>query len=142
MKRTLIFRDIAVIVAVLCGGSVASLVAQTTDKVDSQRGTTREASQQANQGRVVLQRLNRIEYQNTMRDLLGINVDLKELLPQVSSAGGSTTSAKRCIARFSLMDQYLDAADNPPPKPLAKRKSHSGVDAAGQHPKESHPRRR
>src|SRR5690349_12628787 len=30
-------------------------------------------------GRVVLRRLNRVEYENTMRDLLGIHAELKDL---------------------------------------------------------------
>src|SRR5262249_50723178 len=44
-----------------------------------------EAARRA-QGRVVLRRLNRVEYENTMRDLLGVQVDLKDVLPQDTSA--------------------------------------------------------
>ena len=40
------------------------------------------------EGRVVLRRLNRVEYENTVRDLLGVDIDLKELLPLDSSANG------------------------------------------------------
>jgi len=46
-----------------------------------------EAAERAAQGRVVLRRLNRAEYENTVRDLLGVNVHLKELLPLDSSSG-------------------------------------------------------
>lgn len=40
------------------------------------------------EGRTVLRRLNNIEYENTMRDLLGVPVELKGLLPQDGSANG------------------------------------------------------
>src|SRR5438552_640346 len=40
------------------------------------------------EGRVVLRRLNRVEYQNTVRDLLGVQIDLKDLLPADNSAHG------------------------------------------------------
>ena len=40
------------------------------------------------EGRVVLRRLNRVEYENTVRDLLGVDASLKDLLPLDSSAGG------------------------------------------------------
>src|SRR6185295_13056162 len=33
-------------------------------------------------GRVTLRRLNRNEYQNTIRDLLGLEIDMAELLPK------------------------------------------------------------
>src|SRR5262245_8787848 len=36
-------------------------------------------------GRTVLRRLNRIEYQNTLRDLLGIPLNLQSMLPEDSS---------------------------------------------------------
>ena len=37
-----------------------------------------EAARHATEGRVVLRRLNRLEYTNTLRDLLDVRVDLKE----------------------------------------------------------------
>ena len=40
----------------------------------------------ANLGRVRSRRLNRIEYQNTMHDLLGINIPLLDMLPESISA--------------------------------------------------------
>jgi hypothetical protein len=51
--------------------------------IDAQAGAARLA-----RGRTVLRRLNRIEYQNTVRDLLGIEVDFQEMLPADSSANG------------------------------------------------------
>ena len=45
-------------------------------------------ARRSTQGRVVLRRLNRTEYENTVRDLLGVEVNLKEQLPEDSSADG------------------------------------------------------
>ena len=61
-----------------------------------------EAARRA-QGRVVLRRLNRVEYENTVRDLLGVDVDLKELLPSDSSADGFDNVGER-PARLLLPD--------------------------------------
>lgn len=43
---------------------------------------------QQDEGRVVVRRLNGTEYENTLHDLLGINVPLRELLPEDSSSAG------------------------------------------------------
>ena len=43
---------------------------------------------QQTEGRVVVRRLNGTEYENTLHDLLGINVPLRELLPEDSSTAG------------------------------------------------------
>lgn len=43
---------------------------------------------QRTQGRVLIRRLNGTEYENTVRELVGTNVKLKDLLPEENSAGG------------------------------------------------------
>lgn len=43
---------------------------------------------QRKEGRVVIRRLNGTEYENTLRDLLGTNVTLKEMLPEDSTTAG------------------------------------------------------
>ncbi len=43
---------------------------------------------QQKKGRVVLRRLNGTEYENTLRDLLGTSVALKEMLPEDNTAAG------------------------------------------------------
>jgi hypothetical protein len=63
------------------------------------------------QGRVVLRRLNRVEYENTIRDLLGIDVELKELLPPDTSANGFDNVAEALHVSSFLMERYLEAAD-------------------------------
>jgi hypothetical protein len=40
---------------------------------------TAELARRAKEGRVVLRRLNRAEYTNTVRDLLGVELDLDDL---------------------------------------------------------------
>src|SRR6516225_5627905 len=51
-----------------------------------------EAARGAAQGRVAMRRLNRAEYANTVRDLLGVDIDLKDLLPQDAAANGFDNS--------------------------------------------------
>src|SRR5262249_18811970 len=43
---------------------------------------------QQKEGRTVVRRLNRTEYQTTLHDLLGIDLDLKEVLPEDNVAAG------------------------------------------------------
>jgi hypothetical protein len=73
--------------------------------------TAAAASLRTAQGRVVLRRLNRVEYENTVRDLLGVDVELKELLPLDSSASGFDNIADALHTSSFLMERYLEAAD-------------------------------
>lgn len=63
------------------------------------------------QGRVVLRRLNRVEYENTVRDLLGVSVDLQDLLPLDSSAHGFDNVGDALHLSSFLLERYLEAAD-------------------------------
>jgi len=82
------------------------------------------------QDRAVLRRLNRTEYENTVRDLLAIEVDLKDLLPLDSSAGGFDNVGEALHVSSFLMERYLEAADkalnvaiaNLPQPPLVKKR--------------------
>jgi len=69
------------------------------------------AARRARQGRIVLRRLNRTEYENTVRDLLGVDVDLKDLLPLDSSANGFDNVGSALHTSSFLMEKYLEAAD-------------------------------
>src|SRR5262245_1569738 len=69
------------------------------------------AAQRRAVGRVVLRRLNRVEYENTVRDLLGVEVDLQELLPQDTSAHGFDNVGEALHTSSFLMEKYLEAAD-------------------------------
>lgn len=70
-----------------------------------------EAAERALNGRVVLRRLNRAEYENTVRDLLGVNVKLKDLLPLDSSSSGFDNVGEALHVSSFLMDRYLEAAE-------------------------------
>ena len=85
-------------------------VAALTDWL-SPRLAAAEAAAGAAQGRVILRRLNRVEYENTVRDLLGITVNLKEQLPQDGSADGFDTAGAAHHMSSFLMEKYLEAAD-------------------------------
>jgi hypothetical protein len=70
-----------------------------------------EASRNATQGRVPIRRLNRAEYENTVRDLLGVDLDLKELLPPDTAVNGFDNGAEALHVSSFLMEQYLETAD-------------------------------
>ena len=74
-------------------------------------GREAESAKNAGQGRVVLRRLNRSEYANTVRDLLDVNVDLEDLLPLDTSNVGFDNSAETLHVSSYLMENYLEAAD-------------------------------
>ncbi len=73
------------------------------------------------QGRVVLRRLNRSEYENTVNDLLGINVSLKEQLPADGSANGFDNAGAAHHTSSFLMEKYLEAADTALSMAIANR---------------------
>ena len=53
-------------------------------------------------GRVTVRRLNRSEYNNTVRDLLGVDASPPTRSPPTAAAaGGSTTTPTRCSSRRS-----------------------------------------
>jgi mono/diheme cytochrome c family protein len=70
-----------------------------------------ENARRAVQGRVVLRRLNRVEYENTIRDLLSVDVNLQDLLPADSADHGFDNVADALHSSSFLMDRYLEAAD-------------------------------
>jgi len=85
--------------------------------------TTQLDSASANQrrtGRVVLRRLNRVEYENTLNDLFNVNVSVKDMLPEDAIAEGfdnvgaalniSPVFIERCL---DAIDTALDAAIAP-----------------------------
>jgi hypothetical protein len=80
------------------------------DWIGRQAGTA-EAERRAKEGRVVMRRLNRAEYANTVRDLLGVEVDLADLLPPDISTSGFDNSAEAMHTSSYLLRSYLDAAD-------------------------------
>jgi mono/diheme cytochrome c family protein len=70
-----------------------------------------DAARRSTQGRVVCRRLNRIEYENTVRDLLGVEADVKELLALDSSMDGFDNVGTALHVSSFAMERYLEAAD-------------------------------
>src|SRR5262245_15573760 len=71
----------------------------------------RAAALRPNPGRPgELHRLNRTEYGNAVRDLLGLEVDAKALLPADEQAHGFSTNADALSMQPALLDRYLSAA--------------------------------
>jgi hypothetical protein len=98
---------------------------------DSLRGRLQaaEAARRA-EGRVVLRRLNRVEYENTVRDLLGVDLELREMLPLDGAAAGFDNVGEALHVSPFLLERYLEAADkalsiaiaNGPRPPLVKKR--------------------
>jgi hypothetical protein len=63
-------------------------------------------------GRVTARRLNRSEYNNTIRDLLGVDVNPAKDFPQDDSGYGFDTIGDVLSLSPVLMEQYLSAAEN------------------------------
>ncbi len=81
--------------------SMVSLLETSLDKA---------AAAHPNPGRASLHRLNRTEYGNAIRDLLDIEVDVKELLPPDDESNGFDNIADVLKVSPSLLEQYLGAS--------------------------------
>jgi mono/diheme cytochrome c family protein len=69
----------------------------------------RAAVRKNNPGRYVLHRLNRTEYANAVRDLLGVTVDVAELLPSDGGNFGFDNIATALTTSPLLLERYLTA---------------------------------
>ena len=70
----------------------------------------RAAAAQRNPGRYVLHRLNRTEYSNSIRDILGLDVDVNSLLPSDGGDFGFDNIATALGTSPLLLERYLTAA--------------------------------
>jgi mono/diheme cytochrome c family protein len=70
----------------------------------------RAALEHPNPGRPTLQRLNRAEYSNAIRDLLGVEFDAAALLPADSAGYGFDNNADALSLSPALTERYLEAA--------------------------------
>lgn len=66
---------------------------------------------QRTQGRVAIRRLNGTEYENTVRELVGTNAKLKELLPEDNSAAGFDNVAAVLDLSSTHLLLYQEAAE-------------------------------
>lgn len=62
-------------------------------------------------GRVTLCRLNRVEYQNTIRDLVGVEFDAPGIFPPEDTGKGFDNLADVLTLSPMLLEKYLDAAE-------------------------------
>ena len=63
------------------------------------------------EGRVASRRMNRTEYENTLRELFGVPVHVKELLPEDGSVGGFDTVASALTVSPAHLVAYQRVAD-------------------------------
>ena len=70
-----------------------------------------DAARRAQNGRVLWRRLNRVEYENTLHDLLDIDIPLVDLLPQDGTAYGFDNVSEGLRLSPSQIEGYLAAAD-------------------------------
>jgi mono/diheme cytochrome c family protein len=70
----------------------------------------RAALENPNPGRPAVHRLNRAEYANAVRDLLGVVVDARELLPVDDSGYGFDNIADVLSVSPGLLERYMNAA--------------------------------
>ncbi len=84
---------------------VADVVRRLSARLDE------AAAKQRSEGRVVLRRLNRVEYENTVRDLFDVDVSVKEMLPEDTIAQGFDNVGAALNISPVLIERYLEAAD-------------------------------
>ena len=104
-----------------------AVLAAAMDGLESDLLQANHAMQQS-QGRVPFRRLTRLEYAQTLRDLLGIEEDVAGSLPAESDSGGfdtvgaaQRTSALHIQSYLQAADQALDAAIRLRQRPPASR---------------------
>ena len=69
------------------------------------------SSQQEREGRTVLRRLNRREFENSLHDLLGVDVAIQHLLPEDGRSQGFDTVAEGLRTSVVQMEKYLEVID-------------------------------
>ena len=95
------------------------------------------AEQRSSGGRIVMRRLNNAEYQNTMSDLLGLDMNYtRDLPPDAVSPDGYTNNGQSLRISAIQLEYYLDTArralervivSGPPPKVFRHRFEQSNV---------------
>jgi hypothetical protein len=85
------------------GEELTRLADWLIDEIDSAAAATAP-------GRVSLRRLNRREYEYAIRDLLALNVDAEDLLPEDNREGHFDNNADALQVSPAFVDQYIFAA--------------------------------
>jgi hypothetical protein len=87
-------------------------IATLEDKNEDCNQIASEASQSWYPGYVMSRRLNRFEYENTIRDLLGIEMDLAGIFPADGAGGeGFDTNGNALFLSAIQMEKYVATAD-------------------------------
>jgi len=86
----------------------AATSAQFTSWLESQLNANAQAH--PNPGAPAIHRLNRLEYGNTIRDLLGLDVDVNSMLPGDDSGYGFDNIADVLSVSPVLLEKYMSAA--------------------------------
>lgn len=93
----------------------------------------------APKGSLVLRRLTRVQYENTIRDLLSTNLELQERLPPDGRAFGFDNVGASLSLSSAQIEAYLEAADAAldsviitKPKPIVVKERISGLQALGE----------
>ncbi len=91
-------------------------------------------------GSLVLRRLNRVQYENTVRDLLDIDLELRDRLPPDTRAFGFDNVGSALSLSSAQLETYLDAADAAldaaivnRPRPAGIKQRTSGLEALTQY---------
>jgi mono/diheme cytochrome c family protein len=100
--------------------AVDSLVSWLETSLDKAAGQAHVPDQ------VVLHRLNRKEYANAVRDLLAVDVDSNELLPQDDTAEGFDNIATALQVSPSFIEQYVIAARSVAVKAIGRADARPG----------------
>ncbi|QDT70386.1 hypothetical protein MalM25_33340 [Planctomycetes bacterium MalM25] len=69
------------------------------------------AKRQEEFGRVRARRLNRVEFENTLQDLLGVDLPIRDLLPEDASQDGFDNIADSQQISRHLLEKYLEGID-------------------------------
>lgn len=83
--------------------AVADAIAQTALHIDC--GVSRDL------GSVPTKRLTAFEYANTIRDLLGVEIDVTDVLPNDDSGSGFDNQSESLTLSAMAIERYLDAAE-------------------------------
>ncbi len=73
-------------------------------------GTLDKSSEEHRAGRVAVQRLNRNEYANAVKDLLAVEIDANQYLPADIAVEGFNNIAAALTVSPAFLEQYLNAA--------------------------------
>lgn len=96
--------------AVIDGQAPERTAAATPDATQSGGGTTSVSSPERRISATPLRRLNRLEYDRTVRDLLGVDLKPSAAFPVDGAIGGFDNIAEGLALPPSLLDLYLSAA--------------------------------